>query len=196
MPANQTFLSLQGKPVFLEETTQARNQPRNPIVAGNIEQSRPTSSVTDPWLASDPWTKYRSTTAPVGNATAPATARPVSGPAQAAFAEQSTRIDRIEQEIESMKQSQVALQTELKHQGQVTDNKLQTMEKNVSQAMTSLSQQVQKSIADQGAHQDKQMSARFDELKQLFKNRPKRKADLRSPMKAQSDTKGEKSGDL
>lgn len=187
-PANEPFLSLQGRPVLLEETKQVRNPQKNPIVAGTLAVDKPTQGASDPWLVSDPWSNYKQVkgTPPVA-----APARTLPGPAQAALTEQSTRMDRFEQELQTMKASQDTmhaaqenLKVQLQEQGRDTDTKLQKLEASVVSGMSDLSRQVQKALMDHSQTQDQKLGDKFDELKALLKDRTKRKADQRaSPLK-------------
>eukprot|EP00438_Fugacium_kawagutii_P019201 Skav226198 [mRNA] locus=scaffold2208:100808:104068:- [translate_table: standard] len=186
--ADQLFLSLQGRPVLLEPTVQAKSQQRNAIVAGTLDQGKKDLATTDAWPLGDPWAQFRPTTMPSSHMIAPAPTRSLPGPAQAALTEQSARMDRIEQELHTMKESQTNLQTEIKQQGKITDEKMQRLENHFGKAMSDLGHQLQKNLADQIANQDKQLNTKFDELKELFKQRPKRKPDERTtPLKGRNE---------
>lgn len=176
----QPFLSLQGRPVLLEETTKDRVTRKNPIVAGSLATEKTKKTNTDPWQQTDPWGSYKPTTASTSQA---APTRSVQGPAQAALTEQSARMDRFEQELQDMKSSQADMKTQMQQQNRNTEVNLQKLEVAMTSGISELSAQVQKAIVEQTTRQDTKLNDKFDELKALIKERPKRKTSQRSPLK-------------
>eukprot|EP00438_Fugacium_kawagutii_P017511 Skav206899 [mRNA] locus=scaffold2387:325761:329858:+ [translate_table: standard] len=173
----QAICSMGGKPVLLEEIKANNKAPsQKAVIAGTSADQAGSASTSgaDPWPLGDPWAGFRPTTGASPIVAAP-TARVVPGPVQASLDDQTAKLDRFEKDLASMKAQQDSLAQRVSEQGATTDHKIQTLENSVKNNFLDFSKMMQKQLADMTQAQDTQMKQHFDDMKQMFKERTKRK---------------------
>ena len=164
---------------LLIQPVKSRSVGQAVVQSGSLPVSQAASaSEQDPWLHNDPWKQYRSsrglTAAPRQVSVAPA-AREVMGPTEKRFQDQETRLNALEQTLQTVQSEQVAFRAEM---GQTREKDMKHINAQLGGLGTSLdkvqhdlAQQLQTSVTSlvgAQAQQQAQMQANMDELKQLL----------------------------
>ena len=177
-PPPTLHLHFNSQPILVKEVT-PRALPSNPIVAG----PRPAATKeiqynpSLPPLIGDPWGNWKGTSAP---STAVAPVANV-GPTEQKFAQQESRITKLETTLEQMQQQQTTIGSDMSQLQQVVKQQDTTFEKKLDSHLLSLRQDLDNSFSQALQKQSSQMDSNLQKIKQLLLSKPKRPCENEHP---------------
>ena len=177
-PPPTMHLHFSSQPILVKEVT-PRTLPSNPIVAGPrpVATKEIQYNPSLPPLAGDPWGNWKGTSASL-TAVAPVASV---GPTEQKFAQQESRITKLEATLEQMQQQQTTIGSDVSQLQQVVKQQDAIFEKKLDSRLISLRQDLDNSFSQALQKQSSQMDSNLQEIKQLLLSKPKRPRENEHP---------------
>ena len=170
-PPPQACLSFNGLPLLVRLLPPRQMSDQGPIVAGPRPSSSGQSQSSSHVLSTDPWANY---TGPRVNAVPPVPAS-ITGPTETKFQEQTTRIEKLEQSLESLRADQKQQAQQLQQTREDVKASEASTKSYLDQRLQETKAEISQSLTVALGKQSNHFDSNLQEIKALLLEKAKRK---------------------